>query len=81
MISQENCSHQKNKSEWIPGYIDEDWGHEVSGRWEYTTEYTCEDVDLHRFRCTQCKKMFYYSSAARNYHENGVKTEIPGLGG
>ena len=40
---------------------------------------TYEDVDLHRTKCTQCGHLVYYSGAAKNYYENGVRT--PGVKG
>lgn len=42
-------------------------------------EPTYEDIDLHRFRCTQCGEIFYYSNKSRRHFENG---EIfPGIKG
>jgi hypothetical protein len=42
------------------------------GEWEYKTEYTTVDIDLHRYKCTQCGEVMYYSGAAREYYETGV---------
>lgn len=39
-----------------------------------------EDVDLHRYKCKLCDKMFYYSEAAREYYEDGKTSGVFGLG-
>ena len=47
---------------------------------DYSESYsTTEDVDLHRFRCTQCNLMMYYSGRARDYYEKGIKSHVKGL--
>ena len=71
-----DCDHQEHKEEWI---VDPD--DERDGRWESYTVSTTEDIDLHRYRCTQCGLVMYYSGAARSYYEKGVACDIPGLGG
>ncbi|QIN95209.1 hypothetical protein DLP3_046 [Stenotrophomonas phage vB_SmaS_DLP_3] len=43
---------------------------------DYTTreeevEYTVVDLDLHRYKCTQCGKVMYYSESARKMYEGG----------
>lgn len=38
---------------------------------EFVEHNTYEDVDLHRYRCTQCGQIFYYSERARKYYEDG----------
>ena len=57
----------------------EDWygNYHQQGEWQFESTY--EDLDLHRYHCTQCKKIFYYSQAAANYHEHGIKSDIMGL--
>lgn len=41
---------------------------------------TYDDVDLHRYKCTQCNEIFYYSSSAKDHYENGTRYEgIKGL--
>lgn len=32
-----------------------------------------EDLDLHRYRCTDCGKVGYYSSSAKDHFEGGVR--------
>lgn len=63
------CSHQRTRSHWVTRDY---FGEEIEGQWEYTTEYTTVDLDTHRYKCTQCGKIMYYSGAAREYYETGV---------
>lgn len=39
------------------------------------------DIDTHRMKCSRCGAIGYYSSAARNFYENGVVSNIEGLEG
>jgi hypothetical protein len=73
------CNHTTSKSTWVPSYVN-DWGYEEEGHWHYETVGTYEDIDLHRYRCTKCGEVFYYSGRARDYYEKGIKSEwITGL--
>lgn len=36
---------------------------------------TTIDIDIHRYKCTQCGKIKYYSEAARAYYEDGIKSK------
>ena len=67
------CTHTKAASEWIDEY-ENDWGHVVPGHRRYFTDQTYEDIDLHRYRCTQCGEVFYYSGRARDFYEQGIKS-------
>lgn len=73
-----SCNHQRTREQWVE---EEDWYHGgTTGRWEYTTEYTTVDIDLHRYKCTQCGEIMYYSGRARQHYEEGVKFDwINGL--
>ena len=65
-----SCNHQRHTERWVE---EEDWySGEIVGGWEYNTEITTVDIDLHRYKCTQCGQVMYYSSAAREYYETGV---------
>ncbi len=64
-----NCSHQRTQSHWVTRDY---FGEEIEGQWEYTTEYTTIDLDTHRYKCTQCGEIMYYSGSAREYYETGV---------
>lgn len=72
------CTHFREISEWVDEYEDH-WG-TVEGHWHYSTQSTCVDIDLHRFKCTICNEVMYYSGRARDYFEKGIKSEwIKGL--
>ena len=67
------CAHTTGK--WVDeGYYDWD------GIWVEDLRYynvpTYEDIDLHRFRCTQCGLVRYYSERARKFYEEG-QGELP----
>ena len=72
------CNHQRETSRWEE---EEDWySGEMVGEWKYYSESTCVDIDLHRYKCTMCNKVMYYSGRAREYHEEGKKFDwINGL--
>jgi hypothetical protein len=72
------CKHEYTKSVYVE---EENWySGEVEGRWEYTTVSSTVDIDLHRYKCTQCDEIFYYSGRARDYYEKGIKSDwIQGL--
>jgi hypothetical protein len=73
-----SCNHQREHSRWVTRDY---FGEEIDGEWEYTTESTCVDIDLHRYKCTMCNEVMYYSGRARDYYEKGIKSEwIAGLG-
>ena len=66
------CNHQRDTSRWVE---DDDWypSHGGStGYWEYDSVSTTVDLDTHRYKCTQCGEVMYYSGAAREYYETGV---------
>ena len=73
------CTHTQETSRWVET---EDWftGEVNGGEWEYTTEHTVVDIDLHRYKCTQCGLVMYYSGRAREHFEEGKKFDwIKGL--
>jgi hypothetical protein len=73
-----SCTHERRTSRWVEI---EDWYHGgTTGEWEYTTEYTTVDIDLHRYKCTQCGEVMYYSGRAKQHFEEGTKFDwIKGL--
>lgn len=75
------CKHEKTNRYWVEDSIDPDWGTPVPGHWVCDTVSLLKDIDLHRYQCTGCGHIGYYSNAARAFHEDGVRNEIPGLGG
>lgn len=81
-----NCTHETRYEHWQP-YEDEDYcepwssAAQSSGRWVYGTKSACVDIDLHRYKCTLCGEVMYYSGRAKDYYEKGIACDVPGLGG
>ena len=72
-----SCTHQRTTERWV---TTDYFGEEIDGEWEYNTVSTTVDIDLHRYKCTQCGEIMYYSGRARDYYEKGIKSEwITGL--
>jgi hypothetical protein len=75
------CTHKRTVGgKWVanPDHNPEEWelGGFDSGPTEWQEGYeedTVVDVDLHRYKCTQCGKMMYYSQRAKNHFENGAE--------
>lgn len=66
-----HCNHQRRNERWVDEF-ENDWGHTEPGHWEYETVSSTIDLDTHRYQCTQCGKIMYYSGAAKEYYETGV---------
>lgn len=62
---------------------DDPWGDyepwNTPGEWVTESTSWDEDIDIHRFQCTHCGRIGYYSGAARAYHEDGQRS--PGIQG
>ena len=76
-----SCNHQRTTSRWVG---EDNWYDDGSsmhtGDWVYDTVSTTVDIDLHRYKCTQCGEVMYYSGRARDYYEKGIKSDwITGL--
>lgn len=64
------CSHSVINE----ALLDED------GNWVEPSEKSAfEDIDLHRYKCTLCGVVKYYSEAARKYYVEGVLSYVKGL--
>ena len=73
-----SCNHERTTERWV---TTDYFGEEIAGHWEYDTISTTVDIDLHRYKCTRCGEVMYYSSRAREYYEEGKKIDwIQGLG-
>ena len=75
------CNHTKTRIERSLEVVYDRWEDEcreevVENEVEYNTY---QDLGKHRYFCTQCKEVFYYSEAARKYYEEGIKSSIEGL--
>jgi hypothetical protein len=72
------CSHTREVSGHWEDYCDDFTG-ESDDMWiDGYEESTTVDIDLHRYKCTQCNKVMYYSFRAKEYYEDG-KTEHSGI--
>ena len=74
-----SCNHTRETSRWVET---DSWyeDNSATGEWVYETQHTTVDIDLHRYKCTQCGEIMYYSGRARQYHEEGKKFDwITGL--
>jgi hypothetical protein len=69
-----SCNHQRQTSRWVKT---DSWYEDSSatGEWVHETVYTTVDLDTHRYKCTQCGLVMYYSGRARDYYEKGIKSE------
>jgi hypothetical protein len=76
-----SCNHQRETCRWVGEDVwNDDGSSEHSGHWEYDSVSTTVDIDLHRYKCTQCGEIMYYSGRAREHYEEGKKFEwIKGL--
>lgn len=72
-----DCDHYETRP-----YYEEttnDWTGEQEGEWKADERSLMVDIDLHRFQCSRCKQIGYYSGAAKAYYEEGKRT--PGVQG
>lgn len=68
-----NCTHQRTHE----SYENQNYfGDEVEGYWVRETVSTTVDLDTHRYKCTQCSKIMYYSGAAADFYEKGIRRGI-----
>ena len=66
------CEHRKPpRSEWRRVEVSP-YGDTEDRLVEVDAEFTYEDLDVGRFRCTQCGEVFYYTGSWRRYHEEGI---------
>lgn len=64
------CNHYRWEEKWVINDDpddERDWWQK--GRWEKNQISTCVDLDLHRWKCTQCGHIGYYSGRARDHFE------------
>lgn len=64
------CSHQRIRYA-TKRFYDIYYGEWVTEE-ERVTEWTTDDLDLHRYYCTQCNTIMYYSEKARRHFEEGT---------
>lgn len=56
------CPHEIRKHVQVRPYPDEYPDYEII---EVQVEITTEDIDLHRYQCTQCGEVMFYSGEAK----------------
>ena len=71
-----SCAHERTTSNWIT--IDDGYDEPYS-KWHSETKSLFEDIDLHRFKCTECGEVRYYSGAAKDYYTKGILSPVRGL--
>lgn len=71
------CEHKTGRYENVFQYRDWD-GNDVYER-QWVERSLMEDIDLHRMKCSRCGEVGYYSGAARDFYEKGVRK--PGVDG
>lgn len=76
MLKSKNCSHTIFEDYQNYEYDDND---NKIYFWETRQVSACVDIDLHRYKCSMCGEIGYYSSAARDFYEKGIKSNIRGL--
>lgn len=73
------CTHSEKIQVWERDY-NYDNDEESSGYWVWEDRATYVDIDTHRYKCTQCGEVMYYSGRARDFYEKGIVSEVLGLG-
>lgn len=63
-----SCDHKRGR--WAPGGTDDWTGEDLPDVW--IEEYTSVDIDVGRFKCTQCGEIGYYTGLWKRYFEEGV---------
>lgn len=73
-----DCSHTRSVRTVVE--YEHPWTGEMEQEVEYVEQSCEEDIDLHRYKCTLCGKIGYYSGAAKDYYEKGIRQKgIRGL--
>ncbi len=61
-----SCDHTRTIERWV---TTDYFGEEIAGEWEYETVSTTVDIDIGRYKCTQCGKVMYYTGTWRKHWE------------
>jgi transposase len=65
-----SCTHQVDEYKSVYKYDDCETGQPIYED-EWTSRWTTVDLDTHRYKCTQCGKVMYYSGSAKAFYEKG----------
>lgn len=60
------CSHKTRQQVWV---VEEHFDGPDTGYWESVEVPTFVDIDIGRFKCTQCGEVGYYTGKWREYWE------------
>lgn len=71
------CDHTRLVTN--PVIVSHDWDGNAEYELREEEESAFEDLDLHRYRCSLCGQIEYYSSSARLFFEQGVESPELGL--
>jgi hypothetical protein len=77
MEASNGCDHYETKGRYVN--VQDDWTGEWEREWQTEEVSFIVDVDLHRYQCTRCKQIGYYSGAAKAFYETGKRA--PGVQG
>jgi hypothetical protein len=72
-----DCDHYKTNRHYAVSI--DDWTGEPEGEWHTEEQSLIVDIDLHRYQCSRCKQIGYYSGAAKAFFEDGKRA--PGIQG
>ncbi len=66
-----SCTH-RTEEYWVEEHVYDDWdGNPVyEGRWK-GGGFSTVDLDTHRYKCTRCGEVMYYSGRAKAFYEKG----------
>ena len=67
-----SCDHTERRTVLVTK--EDCWGEEYQ-EWETQEKCLQVDIDLHRFKCTRCGEIGYYSGAARRFYEGGASED------
>ena len=73
-----SCNHQRQVEVKTPIPVYSNYIGDSSVDISWVWECTFEDIDIHRYKCTQCGEIGYYSGAAKDYYTKGIENPMLG---
>ena len=64
------CNHLIDRSRYVE--VEHPITGEIEVEWDERKEYTFVDMDVGRFKCTQCGEVQYYTGSWKKFFEEGV---------
>lgn len=68
VVKRLSCTHRTGRWVWCEP---DGWEHEEPYQ-AWDEQWTYEDLDVGRFRCTQCGEIGYYTGRWKDYYEKGI---------